>query len=110
MHPALALYRSTLIFMLSSVFVLLVAAVIVGAFFYLAFQAKPTRNQRASNRYPSQRSRVSGRVKRELYALLNGDQAAAQRLVQQAQLRYSDRSEQWCWEKVIFDLKRDRRA
>ncbi len=53
---------------------------------------------------------VGREVEAKLLRLLNGNHATALRLVQQAQLRNPDRSEQWCWEKVISDLERDRRV
>jgi outer membrane biosynthesis protein TonB len=44
----------------------------------------------------------------KLVKLLNGDRAAADRLLQSARLRHPDRSEQWIVEKCIHDLERDR--
>jgi len=45
----------------------------------------------------------------QLLRLVNGHRPTALRLVEQLQLRHPDRSEQWCWEKAIFDIERDRR-
>ncbi|MEM6837679.1 MAG: hypothetical protein AAF609_12585 [Cyanobacteria bacterium P01_C01_bin.120] len=39
---------------------------------------------------------------------LTKDRATSERLIDRAVLRYPERSKQWCVEKVIFDLKRDR--
>jgi len=47
-------------------------------------------------------------LERRLVRLLNGDRAAAHRLVESVQQRYPDRPTAWCWEKAIFDLERDR--
>lgn len=59
--------------------------------------AKPVRPARQPSRsYP------------KLVRLLNGDRTAADRLVQAMLLKHPDRSEDWCYEKVVFDLERDR--
>ncbi|MDG2615549.1 hypothetical protein HPC62_00685 [Thermoleptolyngbya sichuanensis A183] len=47
-------------------------------------------------------------LEKRLVRLLNGDRAAAHRLVESVQQRYPDRPTAWCWEKAIFDLERDR--
>ena len=49
------------------------------------------------------------RPPKKLVSLLNGDLATAYRLFEKAQLRYPDKSNQWYWEKVTWDLERDRR-
>ncbi|NJN85799.1 MAG: hypothetical protein HC881_05150 [Leptolyngbyaceae cyanobacterium SL_7_1] len=55
-----------------------------------------------------------GTVRREtrktLMALLNGDRKTADRLLQQARFQHPGKSENWYWEKVAYDLKRDRRS
>lgn len=45
-----------------------------------------------------------------LRAMLNGDVQTMTRLLERARERNPGRSEQWIWEKVIFDLERDRRS
>jgi hypothetical protein len=45
-----------------------------------------------------------------LLSLVNGDMETAKRLVIQAREKNPVRDEQWCWEKVIYDLERDRRV
>ncbi len=47
-------------------------------------------------------------LERKLLKLLGGNQGTAQRLIQQSQLRYPDKSADWHWEKAIYDLERDR--
>ena len=47
-------------------------------------------------------------LERKLLKLLGGNQNTAQRLIQQSQLRYPDKSADWHWEKAIYDLERDR--
>jgi hypothetical protein len=40
--------------------------------------------------------------------LVGGNRDVAERLVRQVQLHHPDRPAQWCWEKAIYDLQRDR--
>jgi hypothetical protein len=47
-------------------------------------------------------------IESKLLRLLHGDRAAALRLVESIKARNPDKSEQWSWEKAIFDLERDR--
>ena len=60
------------------------------------------------------RSHSSGRVNRatrqQLMRLVNGNQAVADRLIARVRSQNPDRSEQWWWEKAIYDIQRDRRA
>jgi hypothetical protein len=60
---------------------------------------------------PVQRNRGAARATRKrLLGLVGGNAAVAQRLVSDVQRRNPDRTEQWCWEKAIYDVERDRRA
>jgi hypothetical protein len=47
-------------------------------------------------------------LERKLVKLLGGNQKAANRLVEQSQLRHPEKSADWHWEKAIYDLERDR--
>jgi len=49
-------------------------------------------------------------IRQKLLRLVGGNAAVAQRLVSDVQTRNPGRSEQWCWEKAIYDIERDRRA
>jgi hypothetical protein len=53
---------------------------------------------------------VRGHTQRELLRLVGGNRAVADRLVEQVQLRNPNHSEQWCWEKAIYDIQRDRHS
>ncbi|MCA1991884.1 MAG: hypothetical protein LDL41_07540 [Coleofasciculus sp. S288] len=73
--------------------------------------------KRSPQRYRRPRSRRRERIKRQpgnsalrkrLSILLNGDTRTAQRLVNQACANNPGRSVDWCVEKVIWDLERDR--
>lgn len=95
---------------------LLAIALLVALFFWLKrFRGRGRRYGSNAgskpSRPPTPTSRsVSGRTKRELFRLVGGNQAVAQRLVDQVQLRNPDHSEQWCWEKAIYDIERDRHS
>jgi hypothetical protein len=69
------------------------------------------------SRSPSRSSRSLGstggirrQTERELLRLVNGHRPTALRLVAKVQEYHPGRSEQWCWEKAIYDLQRDRRV
>lgn len=53
---------------------------------------------------------VSRTTRKRLLRLVGGNASVAQRLVQDVRDRNPDRPEQWCWEKAIYDIERDRRA
>ncbi len=44
----------------------------------------------------------------DLLKAANGSRSLSKRLLKQARLKYPDKSERWCREKVIYDLNRDR--
>jgi hypothetical protein len=52
---------------------------------------------------------VNDRTRRKLMSLVR-DRATAERLLKLAREYNPKRSEQWCYEKVIYDIERDRRA
>lgn len=53
---------------------------------------------------------VSRGTRKQLLGLVGGKASVAQRLVSDVSVRNPGRSEQWCWEKAIYDIERDRRA
>ena len=55
-------------------------------------------------------SDVSPGLRRRLFALVNGDLDLADRLLNQVRLDNPGRTESWYYEKVIYDLERDRNA
>lgn len=59
---------------------------------------------------PQSKRSVQGSTRRLLLRLVGGNRATAERLLQQVRQRYPGRSEQWYWEKAIYDLQRDRRS
>jgi len=50
----------------------------------------------------------SKQVQQKLLTLVNGDSQTANRLVEHTRKTNPLQAEQWVWEKVIFDLERDR--
>ena len=91
--------------------VLFVIAVALLVFLVQAIQRQP------SKRYQSKVTpvRANGGAKARqlqsrLLVLLNGDRKTAERLLEQVQAANPDRSAEWCLDKVIYDLKRDRRG
>ena len=71
---------------------------------YLLYKRKATKHpwQFAQGNKPSKH------LEAKLVRLLNGDMLAAKRLIALAKTKNPDRSMDWCVEKVIFDLQRDR--
>jgi hypothetical protein len=49
------------------------------------------------------------RLRSRLIAILGGDTAAAERLIQQSKQDYPDMPENWHWERSIAELERDQR-
>jgi hypothetical protein len=47
-------------------------------------------------------------LERKLLKLLGGNRNTVERLIRQSRLRNPDRPADWHWEKVIYDLERDR--
>ena len=56
----------------------------------------------------SNNSEVSPELRRKLFALVNGDLALAERLLNQIKQKYPNCAESCYYEKVIYDLERDR--
>lgn len=107
----------------SEILSLLIVLVILSLLIWLFFSAGKTSSRRRSRRsQPSRRGqanspfqesvRPAGNVRaatqRRLMLLLHDDRRAAHRLLTQVRLKYPGKSETWYWEKVIFDLERDR--
>lgn len=51
---------------------------------------------------------VSSKVQNHLFTLVNGEMRTADRLLEHTRKTNPFQTEQWVWEKVIFDLERDR--
>lgn len=93
-----------------SLSVLLAIAIALGIFFGWR-QRQSGRGIRAQFTLPLKPlASVQGQTRRQLLRLVGGNRATAERLVFQARQRYPGESEQWYWEKAIYDIQRDRRS
>lgn len=63
------------------------------------------KSQPSNNSEPSP---PSPQLKRQLYRLIGGDMELADRLLTKVRQKHPNQSEDWYWEKVIYDLERDR--
>lgn len=61
-----------------------------------------------STETPKRSSTVTRQIKSKLEKLCGSDYRLAQRLVEGIRVDHPDRSEQWCWEKAVWDMERDR--
>ncbi len=52
--------------------------------------------------------KVDRQTQNKLTRLLGGNKKTIDRLLEQSRFKNSDRPEQWHWEKVLYDLERDR--
>ncbi len=93
----------------------LVAAVAGGTAVGFALKARNGSNTTSSNSpFQNQHSSTislnqgSRKLQKELMLLLHEDREAAKRLLTQAQFKYPNRTVDWYFEKVIYDLERDR--
>ncbi len=80
-------------------------AILYGLYFLYLHRAKtkhPGQFAEGGNKQPSRN------LQTKLLRLLNGDRNTANRLIAALKARNPDRSIDWCAEKVIFDLQRDR--
>ncbi len=91
--------------------IVLAIAIILAVFSWLTGRRLPIQGRRPSRSRSIQRDRgVSRSTRKQLIRLVGGNAAVAQRLVRDVQVRNPGRTEQWCWEKAIYDIERDRRV
>jgi hypothetical protein len=69
----------------------------------------PSPKQKSYSSPKSSFSSVNPNTRHKLLTMLQGDELAAARLVNHIKGSNPGRSDQWCWEKAIWDLQRDRR-
>jgi hypothetical protein len=95
-----------------SISLLLAILLLVGLYFWLSRRRSYRRRSQPGRFQSSPRldGRVAGHTQRELLRLVGGNRAVAERLVEQVQVRYPNHDQQWCWEKAIYDIQRDRRS
>ena len=97
--------------------IILLGIALMGAYFIQRFIARKKavdRLKRSMGNFQSAAvlSQPLGKVDRQtqskLTRLLGGNQKTIDRLLEQSRFKNSDRTEQWHWEKVLYDLERDR--
>ena len=95
-----------------SVLSLILAIVIMAAVFcWLTGYRLPIQLKSPSSQGQNSSSgKVNRSTRQQLMRLVNGNQAVADRLISRVRSQHPDRSEQWWWEKAIYDIQRDRRA
>lgn len=97
---------------MSIISIVLAIAIILAVVSWLTGYRLPIYRQVKGGENTSiQRDRgVSRSTRAQLLRLVGGNAAVAQRLVSDVSDRNPARTEQWCWEKAIYDIERDRRA
>ncbi len=74
--------------------------------FHSRAKSSPNQTQKFNN-YP--REKVSPQLQSRLLTLVGGNWATAERLIENEREKNPGKTETWYWEKVIYDLERDRR-
>jgi hypothetical protein len=59
-------------------------------------------------RVQQQATGVDPRTRNRTLSQLGNNRQVVDRLLKQARLKYPGKSEQWYWEKVLYDIERDR--
>ncbi|PZO19870.1 MAG: hypothetical protein DCF25_07645 [Leptolyngbya foveolarum] len=92
--------------------VLLAIALLIAVYSWLTGRRLPIFSKPKGGEHTSiQRDRgVNRSTRRQLLGLVGGNATVAERLVRDLQAHNPGRTEQWCWEKAIYDVERDRRA
>jgi hypothetical protein len=93
---------------------LLIAILGLVFFFYRKNQLSSAKNASRLYRTNSRAKSNSGKsvprkTRKQLTAMVGGDQRTVERLLKNLRLKHPGESETWYWEKAIFDLERDRR-
>ncbi len=78
-------------------------------FFFQRSKSFSRRDSPTSAAHKNLGKSVPRKTRKQLTAMVGGDQRTVDRLVKNLRLRHPGESEIWYWEKAIFDLERDRR-
>ena len=90
---------------------IIVILIFVGLALLIVYAPKFLRRRRLPLNLPTgfpRQGRPDRQLEHRLMQLLRGDRTAAQRLLDRAREQNPGRPENWYWEKVIYDLERDR--
>jgi hypothetical protein len=87
-----------------------ILAVVGLVLLYLAFDKFSTKSH-PNGMFAGQKSdKVDPKLQRRTIALMNNDRQRIDRLLTNARQRNPGQSEQWYWEKILYDLERDHRG
>ncbi|MBD2569702.1 hypothetical protein [Anabaena lutea] len=92
---------------------ILLLAMLAGSL-YLAWlvidagKSAQRRYRRTTRKSPKRKQRVNSSTRGKLLRMVQGDEDLAYRLVGHVKASFPNQSDQWCWEKAIWDLERDR--
>ncbi len=88
-----------------------ILAVIGLVLLYVAFAQFSTKS-RANGMFADRRQqdKVDPKLRKRTIALMNNDIQRIDRLLTNARQRNPGQSEQWYWEKILYDLERDHRG
>lgn len=86
----------------------LLFAGLIGATIWMVLQAVGVSTGKILVKPTTRKRRVDPQLEERLLTLCGGNHALARRLVAHARDYNRDRSEEWCYEKAIADLIRDR--
>ncbi len=81
---------------------------LIGVTVWMILQAIGVSTGKILVKPPKRKRRVSPQLEERLLTLCGGNHALARRLVAHARDYNRDQSEEWCYEKAIADLIRDR--
>ena len=85
--------------------------IIFGTLYFVLFWEFKKRQSRSFSTqpsYPTPEPTADTHLQSQLFGLVGGDKATANRLVEQLKLNHPDMSENWYWQRAIADLERDR--
>ncbi|BAZ46545.1 hypothetical protein NIES4102_35810 [Chondrocystis sp. NIES-4102] len=75
--------------------------IILGLIYLLWLQAKQKK--------PKYKNKLGDSLEKQLLRMLHGDQKAAFRLLRSVKKNYPGKTYRWYYEKVIYDIEKDRR-
>jgi hypothetical protein len=91
------------------ILVFIVIAGVVTVFWVVDKSANKSRADQIFDEW-MQNSQVDAETRRRTIILAGHDMPRIERLLETARRNTPDRSEQWYWEKILYDLERDRRV
>jgi uncharacterized membrane-anchored protein YhcB (DUF1043 family) len=89
---------------------LIVLLVIVGIVLLFVVFEKASNKSRADQIFDTwmEKSKVDPETRRRTIVIAGHDMERVNRLLDNVRRNYPDKSEQWYWEKILYDMERDR--